>query len=121
MILKIIRYTLGQLIVILSAMFRPVRKVRSSSDQERVDQETQSLALYQFYRCPFCVRVRRMIDRLNLSIEYRDAHHDPRHREDLKAGGGKIKVPCLRIEEDDSVTWMYESLAINAYLEKRFS
>ena len=120
MILKLIRNGLGQLIVFLSFIYPPRRKTRSGSEQKKVDHETQKLALYQFHRCPFCVRVRRMIDRLNLSIEYRDAKNNAQHRNDLSVGGGKIKVPCLRIEEEDRVTWLYESLAINNYLQKRF-
>jgi glutathione S-transferase len=29
-------------------------------------------------------------------------------------------VPCLRIDEGGGSTWLYESAAIIAYLEKRF-
>jgi len=36
-------------------------------------------------------------------------------------GGGKRKVPCLRIEEDGKTEWMYESNDIIAYLEQRFN
>ncbi|HAI96784.1 MAG TPA: glutaredoxin, partial [Methylococcaceae bacterium] len=36
-------------------------------------------------------------------------------------GGGKLKVPCLRIEEDGKVSWMYESSDIINYLEDRFA
>jgi hypothetical protein len=35
--------------------------------------------------------------------------------------GGKIKVPCLRIEENGQTTWMYESKVIIDYLDKRFA
>jgi len=36
-------------------------------------------------------------------------------------GGGKLTVPCLKIENDSGeVTWMYESSDIVAYLEGRF-
>ena len=120
MILKAIRFIAGNIIVFLSFAFRPKRKTRSESEQQRIDQETKKLALYQFQLCPFCVRVRRVIDRLNLSIEYRDAKNNSTYREELRAGGGKIKVPCLRIEDEKGVQWLYESLEINNYLEKRF-
>jgi len=37
------------------------------------------------------------------------------------AGGGALKVPCLRIEDEQSqVEWLYESAAIIRYLESRF-
>ena len=125
MILTLIRKSLGYTILFLNAVFRPRRQRRSTLDQQRVDQETTQLSLYQFHLCPFCVRVRRMIDRLNLNIEVRDAKNDDTHRQALLSGGGRIKVPCLRIEETGKekgeVTWLYESLAINTYLEKRFS
>jgi len=120
MILKIIRQLLGRVIVFLNFACPPRRKKRTETEQERVNQETQKLALYQFYLCPFCVRVRRMISRLNLKIEYRDIKSNEKHHSDLIAGGGKRKVPCLRIEEDSQVTWLYESLAINKYLTERF-
>jgi len=120
MILKLIRTGLGQIIIFLNYLFRPQQKKRTPIEQARINQKTQSFALYQFHACPFCVRVRRMITQLNLKIEYRDAKNDTTHREALLAGGGKIKVPCLRIEENDQVSWLYESLDINAYLSDRF-
>ncbi|MFT5170482.1 MAG: glutaredoxin [Candidatus Marinamargulisbacteria bacterium] len=120
MIIKLVRNGLGHLIVLGNAVFRPKQISRSEAEQRAVDLETQKLTLYQFHLCPFCVRVRRMIDRLNLSIDYRDAKADPVHHDALLAGGGKVKVPCLRIEEDQKVTWLYESLAINDYLFSRF-
>ena len=43
-------------------------------------------------------------------------------REELLAGGGTIKVPCLRITDDAGDTsWMYESSDIIAYLQGRFA
>ena len=121
MILKCIRVVLGYTIVGLNALFAPQRQQRTQQDQQAVDQATQSLALYEFYLCPFCVKVRRMMRRLNLSIECRDAKNNTEHRQTLLEEGGKIKVPCLRIEEGGKVTWMYESSDINAYLSERFA
>ena len=45
----------------------------------------------------------------------------PENRQLLIDQGGKGTVPCLRIEENDQVTWMYESSDIIDYLEKRFA
>ncbi|MBZ0105353.1 MAG: glutathione S-transferase N-terminal domain-containing protein [Sulfuricella denitrificans] len=95
---------------------------RPSKDQQRVDQECLSLALYQFRTCPFCMKVRKEISRLSLNIELRDAQHDPQHREALLQGGGKIQTPCLKItDEQGNSRWMYESGDIIQYLQQRFS
>lgn len=94
---------------------------RSDEAQAEVDRQCRSLALYQFRACPFCVKVRKEMARLDLSIERRDAQLDPEHRQALEAGGGRVKVPCLRIEQEDGrVDWLYESDAINAWLRERF-
>jgi glutathione S-transferase len=80
------------------------------------------MALYQFKLCPFCVRTRRKIRRLGLNIETRDARNDPQWNAELVAEGGKYQVPCLRIADDrGNVNWLYESAAINDYLDRRFS
>ena len=90
---------------------------RDDNEQRQIDEITQHLALYQFKACPFCVKVRRAMKRNNLNIETRDAQHNQEHRTRLEEEGGRIKVPCLRIEHDDQVTWLYESSDIIAYLE----
>ncbi len=120
MIVKALREGLGRLVVIVDHLTRPAPIERDPEDQRQVDAGARSLSLYQFHACPFCIRTRRAIHRLNVPIALRDAQHDPRHRADLLAGGGKIQVPCLRIEESSTDRWLYESKAIIGYLEKRF-
>jgi glutaredoxin len=117
---KLIRYILGQLIVFFSFVFSPKQVKRADSEQAIVNEKTKKLALYQFHLCPFCVKVRRAIHRLNLTIELRDAMNDERHRNDLLSGGGKIKTPCLRIADESGVTWLYESNDIISYLDETF-
>lgn len=56
-----------------------------------------------------------------MPVTLRDAKNNEQDRQTLLTEGGKIKVPCLRIEEDGKTTWMYESKAIIAYLDQRFS
>ncbi len=95
---------------------------RPAAEQQRVDEETKRLALYQFNTCPFCIKVRREIGRLSLNIVLHDAQKDQQRREELRTGGGKVTVPCLRITgEDGSETWMYESADIIGYLQKSFA
>lgn len=119
MILKLVREGLGRLIVFGDFVTRPKSIERSNDDQASVDTQTESLSLYQFYACPFCVMVRREISRLGLNIDVRDAQSGP-YREELAQKGGQIQAPCLRIEKDGEVQWMYESSDIIAYLKGRF-
>lgn len=90
--------------------------------QAMVDAQTRGMVLYQFRTCPFCIKVRRELKRLSLNVTFRDAQHDPVGRVELKQGGGKVQVPCLKItEEDGSTRWLYESAAIATYLQGRFA
>lgn len=121
MIIKALRVGLGQLIILLDFITRPGKKQRSAEAQAHVDQAARSLTLYQFHACPFCVKTRRTLHRLNVPVDLRDAKNNPQDRQVLLEQGGKIKVPCLRIEENGQTTWMYESKAIIDYLDKRFA
>ncbi|MBJ7262770.1 MAG: glutaredoxin [Burkholderiaceae bacterium] len=121
MFVKALRVGLGQLIVLGDALTRPRPQQRSAQGQAEVEREAAALALYQFQACPFCVKTRRAMHRLNVPVALRDAKHDPRAREELQTGGGRVKVPCLRIEEAGATRWMYESNDIIAYLEGRFA
>ena len=121
-VFKPVRWLLGQIIIFIDWLTRPKPVQRDSEAQAEIDRQTANLALYQFQQCPFCVKTRRQIHRLNLKIETRDARNDPQWNRELIEQGGKYQVPCLKIIEDDgSVRWLYESSDINDYLEKRFS
>ena len=118
----ILRRFIGSIILFLNWVFTPKGVNREFDAQTKVDQETDKLKLYQFHSCPFCVKVRRMMKRLSLNIETRDAKNNQKFRAELESKGGRIKVPCLRIEKNDgTVQWMYESSDINAYLNKKFN
>ncbi|MFO6422542.1 glutaredoxin family protein [Motilimonas sp. KMU-193] len=124
--MKLIRWLLGRIILLVNALTPPKSLKRSAEQQQQVDKQTQHYALYQFQACPFCVKVRRQIKRLGLNIEYRDAKNDLQHQADLQAGGGRVKVPCLRIDKYNAqgeleTVWMYESSDINAYLAEQFA
>ena len=59
--------------------------------------------------------------RNSLAIRTCDVNRSDTSREELLSGGGRLKVPCLKIEEEDgSVRWMYESSDIIDYLSSRF-
>lgn len=116
--MKLIRNILGKAIIFFDSTFAPTPVKRSAEAQAMIDEKTKNLALYQYHMCPFCVKVRRTMTRLNLHIELRDAKGNETFANELLNEGGKKQVPCLRIQnEDGSVNWMYESDTINQYLE----
>ncbi len=121
MLIKLLRNALGSVVVFVDWVSRSKVTQRSPADQSRVQSAMSGLSLYQFRACPFCVKTRRAIHDLDVDIELRDINKDPKHREELEQGGGRVKVPCLRIEDNDEVSWMYESNEIIAYLNQRAS
>ena len=121
MILKLLREGLGRVIIFIDFVTRPKKMQRSAQDVSRVNGLAKGLALYQFYGCPFCVRVRRAIHKLNVPIELRDAQNNAQYRNELEKQGGDLQVPCLRIEEKGKVSWLYESGDIIQFLKSRFS
>lgn len=119
--MAVIRWVLGRIILLVDFLFRPKGVKRDAQAQNDLDRETAKLALYQYAACPFCVKVRWAMKRNSLNVETRDAKRIPQFTKELVEGGGNLKVPCLRIEDDNgSVTWMYESSDIIDYLEQRF-
>ncbi len=121
MLLKLLREGLGRLFVLGDVVSRPKPMQRTEAEQNAVVLSTQKLSLYQFHACPFCMKVRRHIHKLNLPIELRDAQNDMTYRQELASQGGAIKVPCLRIEEESGVKWMYESNDIIQYLTEQYA
>lgn len=98
---------------------RAVKRIdREPETQETLDQKTENLTLYHFRTCPFCLRVRRSIDRLALNIETKDINRDHAARKELITGGGRSTVPCLRIDTEEGSIWLYESTDIIRFLNK---
>lgn len=118
---RTLRLILTPVVLISEKFSTPEGLKRTSAEQARVDQECQSLALYQFNACPFCIKVRKEMARLALPIELRDTQHNPDNRQELEAGGGRIKVPCLLIiHEGGEKEWLYESDTIKRWLQEKF-
>ena len=118
---RFVRLVLTPVILLLERFTTPRALSRSADDQAAVDRACADLALYQFKACPFCVKVRKEMARLGLNIELRDARNHAAHRDELEQGGGRIKVPCLRVTQSDGQhTWLYESGDINQWLRERF-
>lgn len=121
MLLTLLREGLGRVFVFFDFLTRPKIIERSAKAQTIVNEKAKGLSLYQFYACPFCIKTRRVIRQLQLPIELRDAQKPGQHRNDLEKLGGRIKVPCLRIQTTEEDRWMYESDQIIDYLERNFS
>ena len=113
--MKIIRWVLGRIILFIELLTTPKGVVRDEATQNKIDEITKNYSIYQFKACPFCVKVRKTINKHSLNIEYRDAKNDINFRAELESKGGKIKVPCLKIGDDK---WIYESDAIIEHLEE---
>ncbi|MGY2290007.1 glutaredoxin family protein [Pseudomonas sp. SDO528_S397] len=121
MLVKALRVGLGQIIILVDFITRPRKLKRGNEQQAQVDEAAKGLTLYQFHACPFCVKTRRTLHRLNVPVALKDAKNNAHDRQTLLEQGGKIKVPCLRIEQDGQTTWMYDSKVIIAYLDQRFA
>jgi glutaredoxin len=120
-ILKGARNGLGLIIVFFDWISRPKGIQRSEQEQVKAQSAMQGLSLYQLFACPFCTKTRRAIHKMNVAVEAREINKNPEYRQQLEAGGGRIKVPCLRIEENGEVRWMYESKQIVNFLEQRIA
>jgi glutaredoxin len=119
---KTLRAVLGPVLLLKETLTRPQGLKRLEAAQAAVDQQCQSLALYQFKTCPFCIKVRQETSRLSLNIERLDAQSEGPHRQALLQGGGQTKVPCLRITDAaGNSQWLYESEKIVSYLRGRFA
>lgn len=118
--ITVIRNLIGKLILFADKTNPPKTMQRNPEQQAAIDEKTQTLSIYEFKACPFCVKVRRELKRQGLNIELRDAKSNP-HKQTLIKEGGKHQVPCLRIDHGKSVQWMYESDDIIQYLRNNFT
>jgi glutaredoxin len=73
------------------------------------------LILYHRETCPFCLRVRKWIQKKGIAVPLKDIT-DPRYRQELVKTGGQQQVPCLVIDGKA----LYESDDIIAWLEKNY-
>ncbi|MDQ6954278.1 MAG: glutathione S-transferase N-terminal domain-containing protein [Mariprofundaceae bacterium] len=120
-LLKIFREGVGGLMAFISFLTSPRKVKRQQEDQNAANERVKSMSMYQYFACPFCIKTRRTVHRLNIPLEYRNAQvRGGEHRSTLEKEGGKIKVPCLRIDNGKTTTWLYESNDIIAYLNQAF-
>ena len=119
---KTLRIVLGPVMLLKEKLTRPKGIVRSQAAQQSADLQCQSLALYQYKTCPFCMKVRQEIAQLSLNIQRIDAQPPGADRDALTREGGQTKVPCLRITDSAGNShWLYDSTMIVGYLQGRFA
>ncbi len=56
-------------------------------------------------------KLEEQLKRLNLNIETRNAQNG-RFREELELNGGKVQVPCLRIDSAGEVSWFMNPMIL---------
>ncbi|HEC29405.1 MAG TPA: glutaredoxin [Gammaproteobacteria bacterium] len=118
---KTIRAILGPILLAGDWLTTPRGIKRPLDEQTQLDEATQKLTLYQFKTCPFCIKTRRAIKRMSLNIKTLDAQRNMENRNQLLQGGGQIKVPCLKVTDNQGKdAWMYESKEIIQYLQNNF-
>lgn len=74
---------------------------------------SRKLILYKYDSCPFCLRVRRVLDRTGIEVELRDVRTSDDARRELLEATGRTQVPCLFIDG----TPLFESADISRWLE----
>ena len=116
----LVRKLLVYPILLLERLTCPKRGYRTAENKKAVQADIENLGIYQFLACPFCVKVRRELVRLDLDIPLFDASGNEKYKRELLEGGGRVQVPCLKIKYGDETKWLYESSDIISYLRDRF-
>ncbi len=120
MLKKAYRRALATFLGLIDWLFRPEPIERSEEEMKKLAKLTSSLALYDYKGCLASRLPRREITRLNIDIETRDISKCSIHQDKLLAEFGKLKAPCLRIEEKGQISWVDEPEEIVQYLHKNF-
>ena len=91
--MAIIRLVLGQLILFFNWVFTPRSISRPAEQQANVDAQTNSLTLYQYKACPFCVKVRRAMKRQALTKESRSSGSEVRTSASISSEQARSSAP----------------------------
>src|SRR5690606_25384690 len=109
-----------RLILLHDRLIRPHSLPRTPQELQRLARELRGHALYVRRDCPECLHLRRQLRRWNLPLELRDIRKSPVYQDDLLAGVGGPRTPCLRIEENGGVRWIARAHEITTHLETRY-
>ncbi len=75
------------------------------------------IILHQFQSCPFCAKVRRKLEELDLAYETKEVPRDRAERTEIKELSDQIKVPVI---EDSDGTVVNDSSKIVEYLDENY-
>ncbi len=92
----------------------------ASSAKPGQQPQVPGLTLYYSPGCIFCMRVFTALRLLGLEIASKNVMTDSQADAEFRKSGGSGMVPCLRIEDEKGIRWMYESADIIDYLHQRF-
>lgn len=56
---------------------------------------------------------------MGIEVECKNILSNPTYKTELINGGGKKQVPCIRIQENGSERWLYESSDIIKYMKQQ--
>ena len=74
-----------------------------------------TLEFYYYDFCPFCVRVKKTIKKLNIKVTYCNTMEDPSCEQKLFTDTGRRTVPCLYIdnipmhESSEIISWLQDN------------
>ena len=77
---------------------------------------------YQLFKtdlCGFCFRVRRFMEQNGIEMPLRDINQEESAFRELLSQTKRATVPCLRIDRDGDVQWLFESADIMHYLAEQ--
>jgi glutaredoxin len=96
---------------------------RSNEEQTSLDRESRRIQLYFCKTCPASIKIKRRCQKLGLKVVEKDVGRVNAYRNELIHGGGEVRVPCLRVEgvQSQDTRWLYSSVKILKYLERRFA
>ena len=77
------------------------------------------ITLYEVPGCPFCIRVQRKLEELDLEYDVVEVPRSHAARTEVKELSGQTGVPVID-DEAQGVEGMYESADIVAYLEETY-
>ncbi len=78
-----------------------------------------TITLYDLPGCPFCMKVRRKLDELDLEYDVVEVPRVHAERTEVKEVSGQTGVPVI-VDEDHGVDGMPESSDIVDYLEETY-
>lgn len=101
-----------------SALVSLLRLGRGAVARPSASRPRDLLVLYEFEACPFCRKVREVLTELDLDYVCYPCARGSRHRERVRALGGREQFPFL-VDANVALT-LYESEAIITHLVERY-